>query len=381
MVVQVRSSAIDKAWRTGGGESVWLVLTGSALDGDESAYQRFQASLTAANDTATARGDDNDVYAEAPAPTAGGLAVLMSRASDRGALRRFVDDLAAALEANGIAGSLTAATDAIAPRWSTGGPVLAAFLVWVPDLDSMARDPQRTSGWHVPDDRTARIAELATTWAGPLTSRSIVRAGQHGVELAEPTPTEVAGLLARGVATTGMAGLEIVDEAARSVRQAALAPGGETVLETATDAGCEPSWREVVDVLRHALTALPADLNQGFVRPTVRRALSADTLDSTLGLPGIREHHVRYNKHLLDRFVPDVHGIQVLRDEHVTALGDSRGWRITDLAGGRHLVEAEDLEPWYAGGLPDPAVLDAARAQFASILLTPEAISAHPARW
>jgi len=381
MGVRVRSAAIDKAWRAGGGESVWLVLTGSALDGDESAYQRFQASVTTANDTATARGDDNDVYAEAPAPTAGGLAVLVSRASDRGALRRFVDDLAAALEARGIAGSLTAATDAIAPGWSTGGPVLAAFFAWVPDLESMARDPQRTSGWHVPDDRTARIAELATTWAGPLTSQSIVRAGQHGVELTEPPANEVAGLLARGVATTGMAGLEIVDEAARSVRQAALAPGGETVLEVATDAGCEQAWPDVVDVLRDALTALPADLNHGFVRPTVRRALSADMLDSTLGLPGIREHHVRYNKHLLDRFVPDVHGIQVLRDAHVAALDDSRGWRITGLPGGRHLVEAEDLEPWYADGLPDPAVLDAARGQFASILLTPDAISAHPRPW
>jgi hypothetical protein len=381
MVVQVRSSAIDKAWRAGGGESVWLVLTGSALDGDESAYQRFQASVTTANDIATARGDDNDVFAEAPTPTAGGLAVLMSRASDRAAMRRFVDELAAALESNGIGGSLTAASDALAPAWSTGGPVLAAFVAWVPDLDAMTRDPQRTTGWHVPDDRTTRVVDLVTTWAGPLTSRSIVRAGQHGVELVTPAAAEVAGLLARGVATTGMAGLEIVDEAARHVRQAALAFGGETVFETTPEAGHEQPWWDVVDGLRHALTALPADVNQGFVRPTVRRALSADTLDSSLGLPGIREHHVRYNKHLLDRFVPDVHGVQVLRDEHVSALGDTRGWRITDLAGGRHLVEAEDLEPWYADGLPNPAVLDAARAQFASILLTPEVIASHPTPW
>lgn len=380
MVIQVRSSAIEKAWRASGGASVWLLLEGAAT-GDESAYRRFRTSVTAANDGASARGDDDVVYAEAPAPTAGGLAVLMSCAADRAALRRFVDDLAAILDTEGLDGSLTAATDAFAPTWSDGGPVLAAYVAWAPDLDAMARDPQRTSGWHVPDDRTSRITELAVRWAGPLTSRSIVRTGTYAVELAGPTPTEVAHLLARGVGATGMAGLEIVDAAARTVRHAALAPGGDTVLETTPEAGHELPFRDVVDGLRDAMTALPADLDQAFVRPTVRRALSAQTLDSTLKLPDIREHHVRYNRHLLDRFVPDVHGIQVLREEHVAALGDTRGWRVTDLTAGRHLVEAEDLEPWYAGTLPDRAVLDAARAQWSSILLTPAVLAAHPPPW
>lgn len=383
MVIQIRSSAIDKAWRAAVEGSIWVLLAAPThTDGPNAAFERFRAAVTTSNHNAAGRGDDNDVYAEAPAPTAAGFAVLLSRASDRPALRRFLEDLAVVLEADGLTGSLTVAGDATTPGWAIGGPVLAAFLAWTPDWESMARDPQRTSGWHVPDDRTARVTDLAASWAGPLTSRSIVRAGQHGVELAgEPTVPEVARLLARGVAATGMAGLEIIDEPGRAVRQAALAPGGEMVLETAPATDREPAWRDVVRVLREALTALPADLNQGFVRPTVRRALSAQMLDATVKLPGIREHHVRYNKHLLDRFVPDVHGIQVLRDEHLAALGDTHGWVVTNLTAGRHLVEAEDLEPWYADGRPDSSVLDAARAQFASVLLTPSTISSNPSPW
>lgn len=383
MVIQVRSSAIEKAWREGGQDSVWVLLNAPSYDGGaEAAHAAFEVAVTTANDRAAGRGDDNDAYAEAPAPTPAGFAVLMSRASDRAALRRFVEDLAVVLEASGFGGALTAAGDAASPTWAHGGPVLAAFLTWVPDLDAMARDPQRASRWHVAADRTARTTGLAATWAGPPTERTIVRVGQHAVELAgTPTAPDVADLLARGVAATGMAGLEIVDEPAQVVRQSALAPGGETVLQTAADAAHEPSREDTVHLLREALVALPADLHQAFIRPTVRRALSAQMLDATVKLPGIREHHVRYNKHLLDRFVPDVHGIQVITDQHLARLEDTRNWRITPLDGGRHLVEAEDLEPWYAATLPDPAVLDAARAQFAEILLSPEVIRAHPAPW
>ncbi len=383
MVVQIRSSAIERAWRAEGEGFTWLLLAKPRhKDGADTAFERFQAAVTSSNDHAAERGDDNEVFAEGPAPTAAGFAVLLSRASEQAALRRFVEDLAVALEANGLTGSLTAAGDATAPTWARGGPVLAAFLAFIPDLDSMARETQTTIGWHVPADRTDRITQLAVTWAGPMKSRSIVRVGQHSVELTgAPTTTEVATLLARGVAATGMAGVELVDEPSRLVQQANLAPGGDMVLQTAPGAGNERPWRDVVGLLRDALTALPADLNQGFVRPTVRQALSVQMLDATVKLPGIREHHVRYNKHLLDRFIPDVHGIQVLRDEHLATLSDTRGWNITELTTGRYLVEAEDLEPWYADGVPDPSVLDAARAQFASVLLTPTIINSHPTPW
>lgn len=382
MVVQVRSSAIDKAWRSGGGESVWLVLDSPGRDvADAASYDRFQAAVTSANDSATARGDDDTVFAEAPSYTQRGFAVLMSRAADRAALRRFTADLAVALEGAGVSGSLSAATETFAPVWSQGGPVLTAFVAWAIDLDAMTRDPRRTSGWHVPAEPTGRIVDLLATWCGPLTPCSIVRAGQHGVALDAPGAAEVSALLARGVGSTGIAGLEIVDDDARAVRQAALAPGGETVLQVASEDDAATSWRDTVDSLRSALTALPADVNHGFIRPTVRRALSAQMLDASLALPGIQEYHVRYNKHLLDRYVPDVHGVQVLRDLHLDALGDTSGWQVTDLGSGRHLVEAEDLGPWFADVFPDPAALDVARAQFAPVLLTPEVIAAHPAPW
>ena len=112
-----------------------------------------------------------------------------------------------------------------------------------------------------------------------------------------------------------------------------------------------------------------------------RGALSITSVDAVLPLPGIRESGVRYNKHLLDRYVPDAHGVQVLRSAHLERAHDLSGWDITDLGHGRHLVQAHDLAPWYAQTLPDPDVLAHARADFAGAILTQEIIEANRPPW
>jgi hypothetical protein len=95
------------------------------------------------------------------------------------------------------------------------------------------------------------------------------------------------------------------------------------------------------------------------------------------GLPHVTEPDVRLNRRLLDSYVPDAHGLQVLTDEHMSRLGPLPDWDVQPLAGGRHLVQARDLEPWFATTEPDPDVVAAARADFTDILLTPEVIAAH----
>jgi hypothetical protein len=70
-----------------------------------------------------------------------------------------------------------------------------------------------------------------------------------------------------------------------------------------------------------------------------------------------------------------------LRDAHLERARDLSAWTITSLGHGRHLVEAPDLEPWYAGRTPEPDVLEQAREDFGPMLLTEQVIEEHPTPW
>jgi hypothetical protein len=75
-------------------------------------------------------------------------------------------------------------------------------------------------------------------------------------------------------------------------------------------------------------------------------------------------------RHLLGARTLDAYGLQVLTDRHVARAKDLTGWDVRPLGAGRHLVQARDLDPWYATDRPDPAVLDQARADFGPLILT-----------
>jgi hypothetical protein len=157
----------------------------------------------------------------------------------------------------------------------------------------------------------------------------------------------------------------------------ALAPGGEGVFQVIGD---HLRWEHRVEQLRAAVVGVPADTNHAFVRSAHRGALGITEVDTVVPLPGIREYHVRYNKHLHDEYVPDAHGIQVLTEAHVRRANDLSRWSVSPLESGRYLVEAPDLDRWYADATPDGQVLAQARKDFGPMLLTEEVIRNHPAR-
>jgi hypothetical protein len=47
----------------------------------------------------------------------------------------------------------------------------------------------------------------------------------------------------------------------------------------------------------------------------------------------------------------------ILTDTHLGNANDLSDWVIEPLGGGRHLVQAKDLKPWYANIDPDPDTL------------------------
>jgi hypothetical protein len=75
------------------------------------------------------------------------------------------------------------------------------------------------------------------------------------------------------------------------------------------------------------------------------------------------------------------HGIQVLRSRHLDRARDLSEWAVTPLGHDRHLVEATDLDSWFAHETPDPDLLTKARHDFGAMILTEEIARANPPPW
>jgi hypothetical protein len=370
--VLVQQSSIERAWKASGNDEFWLLVRTKC-----GSLEEFAAAVFEPNEDAAARGEDGDAYAEAPSTSVHGFVVLLSRASSKGALHRWVTDFANRLQARGLGGKLAAAPEAPWPPWmaSTLPPVPTTFIAWSVDIPAMTADSERRAHWHVPPSATDRIAQLADQWARLPGAELVLRQNIHRVAV---RLDNASAPLARSVTETGMSGLQFLVDADEYTIHVALAFGGEGVFQLI---GGRDTWQQRIARLRDALTALPADMNHGYIRPSVRAPNTSMDIDSAVQLPGIREYHVRYNKHLLDRCVPDAHGVQVLQTAHLERAHDLSAWDVTELGVGRHLVQARDLTPWYAETLPDADVLAQARADFAGALLTLDVIAANPPPW
>ncbi|HST48547.1 hypothetical protein [Jatrophihabitans sp.] len=369
--VEIQLASIEKAWKRYGGADMWLQLrTGDGT------LEDFASAAAELNDEAEADGVES-VWAEAPSSAPAGFVVLLTHCADREELRRWISEFAGRLERRGLSGKLQPTPPVRYPDWLSGAqpPVPTAFLAWSVDRAAEAADPYRSSHWHVPAEATYRIAALADRWARLPGAELRLR---YNVYRAAVNLDDASGPLARSLFETGMAGLEFVDDAGQQATNVAFDVGGTSLFQ---DIGGTGGWQAQVDRLRAALTALPAEVDLGFIRMGIRASVGIDSMATVQPLPGIEEYHVRYNTHLLDRYLPDAHGIQVLRTAHLDRARDLSGWEVTELGEGRFLVQAADLTPWYGAAQPDPDVLARARADFASALLTEEVISANPPPW
>lgn len=188
-------------------------------------------------------------------------------------------------------------------------------------------------------------------------------------------PTAVAQLL---IDANGRGG--VIRHVARGARGriAYLTSGTETVVYGVDS---DTSWQERLAHLREAITALPHRTDQACIRFAKRLAMSWVDADVLQPYGGIGEVDVRYNKHLVDRYVADANGIQVLREEHLANARDLSCWNITDLGHGRHLVEHPDLAAWYADGIPDASLIAQARDDFGPMILTQQDDHRDPQPW
>ena len=380
--VKVSVGSVTRAWREGGGE-FWLQLR--ARDGSGIAFAEV---IAAANDAEEEEREGEGIFAQLSTETPHGHVTMVDGVRDADDLARWLSELAARLEHAGFSGTLQGVTPAYYPGWASShrnpdgsydtglSCEPTAFVAWSFDLAAMTANPYRESSWDVPPEATTRICDLLADWV--LTGGPEIILRRSTFKFAVADGSTASGILAGAIESDAMAGAICYHDSEPRGRAIAMIAGGETLLQVVR--GPE-SWHKRTSLLREAMTALPGLLDQAFVRPALRTAVGWNSLDNALALSGITEADVRYNKHLLDRWVPDAHGIQVLRDAHLTKASDLTDWNVTDLGHGRHLVEATDLAPWYQEPFPDPDTLTKARQDFGPMLLTKAVIAEHPPPW
>lgn len=261
--------------------------------------------------------------------------------------------------------------------WPTEDPTPAAFLAWPENLAAASADQHRTAHWHVPTDATEAIITHTASWTETGGEQLIINWG--GFPLAMSPETNVASMMRSSLIHNNRTGSIRYQSDPKRGRMATLSPGGAAVMQ---EIGAQVPWQQRLDAVRSALTSLPVQyLDLAFIRPASRYVRSWTAIDVRHKLPDLQEHNVRCNRHLLSRYTPDAHGIQILTDQHLTRARDLSTWNIRELSHDRYLVEAEDTTPWYSTPLPDQDTVDQARHDFGDMILTKETIAANPPPW
>lgn len=317
--------------------------------------------------------DRSEVSVQLGSETPSGPVALVDAADDV-ALGAWLEELVRRLEGRGVDGRVQLFRSIEYPAWMVSPPpVPTAFIGW-----SCVRDPrltpnQQVSAWSVPPPETLELTRHLSAWGGQVAGDQIVVGTVNLV--AVPPTSDAARLLARQVARQSRGGAAWIANDERRARLVNLGSSGTSaaqVLDESTDASSR------IDALRDVVVGRSDLIDIAFVRRSAVLGLWTG-LDIPSKLPVQNgATAVRYARHVLDRWVPDAHGIQVLTDAHLQRAHDLTAWRVTDLGSGRHLVEAPDLRAWYGSTTPDPTTLQVARGDFGDMILTQEDIDANP---
>lgn len=375
--VEVVWGALARAWRKAEYEELWLQFRPRGAQG---VFDAVEAAVEGANQAVEDAGWGSDVFTEGVSDSDAGPVALMSRAGPEEGVRAWFDVFARHLQEAGLSGKVTAAPEAFLPDWLNGAvPVprqLTAFVSYqTKDLAVLDADEQRRA-WHVPAPLTAKVADAAAAWARFDGADVYLLRNIHQTRSTNP---DAGPALAGAAEKFAMARVACLRSEPRRVIWASLATLGRAAYGVLDDT---ESWQDRLGVVTRAMAAFPGDTDLAFVQYSNGLSLDWSELGTARPpLPSVRESQVRYNRHLNGRYTPDAHGLQLLTDAHLAHAHDLSDWIIEPLGGGKHLVQAKKLAPWYATIDPDPETLAKARADFGGMILTPEIISANPPPW
>jgi hypothetical protein len=304
-----------------------------------------------------------------------GVCVKLGWLDSQEALVAWLEMFAGEVRAAGLSGEVRAVKAVRMPVWfdRIADPLMTAYVALAPvaglDGSGAAQPSEGVVRWGPPAAPGAAGAagwpERAVRWAAEAGGDVYVANG--GMSQLDVTG-DVAAHLASALYVASCGAVLYADARASRAALAEVGAGGQAIYQT-HDASASPT--AAADRVRAAILAEAEHAHYAFVAPTPRRAYSWDARDRALPplRSGICGSALRIRADLWSRFVPDVHCMQLLTDEHLARVADLSRWTVTRVAPGRTLVEAPDLAEWLRPGGPVPSVLDRARADFGRALI------------
>lgn len=375
--MSVAWASIKRRLRASGGSVFLVVKTGAA----RGAPADVLADITVAIDLANAaldRGGDEPAWAAPPSQSPKGPMVHLDCNGTSDQVHEWLDAFAGALGESGWSGTVSAAPISHPPEHLERPYIwrhrLTAFAAYMLDRPT----PHYPLHWYVPEALTREIGDRLMQLP-PLEEASLYFS-ENVAEFRMDPQLDLGALFADVMRRSGRATATFLrpDEPVAS-RSLTLSRGGQVNLQSGDD-GID--WGPHLSLLRDFLSWHPSALDAGFIR--YRNGLGGDwggLIDGPVPLPHVQEHQLRHNRPLWAEHVPDAHGLQLLTGAHLNHAADLSDWHVRKVAEERYLVEAHDLNAWFGALIPDHEVLAKARRDFGAMIITEEAIAAHPAGW
>lgn len=375
--VEVVWGVLSRAWRKAEYEELWLQFRPV---GSKDVFDAVGAAVQVANQEVEDAGWGDVVFTGGVSDSDAGPVAFMSRAASEEGVRLWLAVFARHLQTLGLSGKVTAAPAAFFPDWLSGEfevpRQLTAFVSYqTNDLALLDADEQRRA-WHVPAALTAKVADAATMWGRFNGADVYLLRYIHQTRSKNP---DMGSALAGAAVKFAMGRVVYLRSQPHRLVWASLGTLGRASYGVLDDT---VSWQDRLAKVLRAMLAFHGDTDLAFVQHGNALGVGWSGLDAVRPpLPYVKEYHVRYNRHLNGQYIPDAHGLQLLTDAHLKHANDLSDWIIEPLGAGKHLVQAKDLEPWYATIDPNPATLAKARADFGGMILTPDIIAANPPPW
>ncbi|MYS25067.1 MULTISPECIES: hypothetical protein [unclassified Streptomyces] len=311
----------------------------------------MRQAVDTANEVANEAAPDS-IWASLLTASLAGLSVRLGSMESEEALETWLEAFGGQVRAGGLSGELRATKTVRLPAWDSPDPMMTAYIA-LGALSAMGGAGM--SGW----------AERAVRWAAEAGGDAYVSSG--GMNQLDATG-DVAAHLASALRVASSGAVLYADEQASRAALVQIRSDGQAAYQI-HDAST--SLTAQADRARAAILAEAAYAHYAFVAPTPRQAYGWDARGRAL--PPLREgipaHALRMHADLWSRFVPDVHCMQLLTDEHLDRVADLSRWTVTHVTAGRSLIEAPDLAAWLRPGGPAPSAVDQARADFGRALV------------
>jgi hypothetical protein len=336
--IRIDSDAVVESWRDNDGE-VWVEFAPDR-PAEPALFDTMLRALMAANEELSPDDFGTGVFGS----VAGGVLLLKFPPREQ-VLRDWLDAFARQMRVEAWSGAVRPAPGDRTPDWISHlhEPILTMYVSY--DVPSI--------GIGLPD-----LCEKATRWA-------LHNGGPDAYLLGFGHPQlDHTGELGRHLYLALPATVMCISDLPGLLSWFSLAPDGHASYQV-----YDPR-RAALALADRARAALLVDCERTRWAGTVlndQHSYAWNTLTRTPGLKAPPWAPARNNP-AWRRCVPDVCGMQLLTDEHLSRTTSLSGWTVTEPAPGHYLVEAPDLAAWFGPSGPSADVLAAARADFGRVI-------------